>query len=67
MGKFSAYRDTDASKTAKSKGSNLRVHYKNTRETANALKGMGLKRAQKYLEDVIAHKDIVPFRRFVLC
>ena len=64
MGKFSAYRDTDASKTAKSKGSNLRVHYKNTRETANALKGMGLKRAQKYLEDVIAHKDIVPFRRF---
>jgi len=58
------WRDVDSSKTAKSKGSNLRVHYKNTRETANALKGMGLKRAQKYLEDVIAHKDIVPFRRF---
>merc|ERR1712137_44310 len=36
---------------------------KNTTETANAIKGLTLKRAQRYLEDVIAHKDIVPFRK----
>merc|ERR1712159_163854 len=29
-----------------------------------AIKGLSLKRAQRYLEEVIAHKDIVVFRRF---
>ena len=29
-----------------------------------AIKGMQLKKAQKYLQNVIAHKDIIPFRRF---
>lgn len=53
----------DASKAVKARGSNLRVHYKNTRETAMALKGMSLKRAQAFLEDVIAHRDTVAFRR----
>jgi large subunit ribosomal protein L17e len=41
------------------------VHFKNTRESAQALKGLSLKRAQRFLQDVIAHKDIVPFRRCV--
>jgi len=41
----------------------FRVHYKNTRETCAALKGLTLKRAQRFLEDVIAHKDIVPYFR----
>merc|ERR1712007_21549 len=50
--------------SCKAKGSNLRVHFKNTRETAMAIKGLSLKRAQRYLEEVIDHKDIVPFRRF---
>ena len=36
----------------------------NTRETAAALHGLALPRAQKYLEDVLAHKDAIPFRRF---
>ncbi len=36
----------------------------NTRETAAAIKGLTLKRAQKFLEDVVAHKAAVPFRRF---
>ena len=39
----------------------------NTVETCNAIKGMGLKKAQKYLQDVIDHKDIVPFRHFTAC
>jgi large subunit ribosomal protein L17e len=48
----------------KARGSDLRVHFKNTRETAFAIKNLTLKKARRYLEDVIAHKTIVPFRKF---
>ena len=51
-------------KSAKARGSNLRVHFKNMRETANAIKGMSLKKAKSFLEDVVEHKQAVPFRRF---
>ena len=40
------------------------MHFKNSRETAMALKGRELTKAKKYLEDVIDHKRAVPFRRF---
>ena len=50
-------------RACKAQGSYLRVHFKNTRETAQAIKGMSLKGAQRYLNDVIAHRDIIPFRR----
>merc|ERR1712080_634008 len=46
-------------------GSNLRVHFKNTRETAQAIKKMPLHGATKYLKNVIAQKEIIPFRRFM--
>lgn len=46
------------------KGSDLRVHFKNSREAANALQGMELAKAKRYLEDVIDHKRAIPFRRF---
>lgn len=46
------------------KGSDLRAHFKNTREAAFALKNMELVKAKKYLEDVIDHKRAIPFRRF---
>jgi large subunit ribosomal protein L17e len=49
---------------SKASGSHLRTHFKNTREAAMALKGLPLKKAQKYLKDVIAHKDAIPFRRY---
>lgn len=49
---------------AKACGSDLRVHYKNTRETVAVIRGKKFKDAVKYLEDVIEHKEIVPFRRF---
>merc|ERR1712080_439141 len=42
-----------------------RVHFKNTRETAQAIKAMPLNRATKYLKNVIAQKEIIPFRRFM--
>lgn len=48
----------------KARGSDLRVHFKNTRESAAALKGLALPRAQKFLEDVLVKKDIIPFRRY---
>jgi len=51
-------------KSSKAKGSELRVHFKNTREAAMALKGLSLTRAKKYLEDVIEKKQVVPFRHF---
>jgi len=54
----------NATKSCKARGSNLRVHFKNTRETAQAIKKMPLKRAQRYLKNVISKKEIVPFRRF---
>ena len=61
MGKYSCKIDESA-KVAKAQASYLRVHFKNTMETANAINGYPLKKAQKYLNDVIAHKDIIPFR-----
>ena len=36
----------------------------NTRETAQAIKKMHLHRAVTYLKNVIAQKEIIPFRRF---
>jgi large subunit ribosomal protein L17e len=42
----------------------LRVHFKNTRETAAAISGMKLKKALSYLHNVKAHKQCIPFRRF---
>ncbi|CAG8705256.1 10029_t:CDS:2, partial [Funneliformis caledonium] len=51
-------------RTAKTRGSYLRVHFKNTRETAKAISGKKLSKAIKYLEDVKEHKQAVPFRRF---
>ncbi|PWN44357.1 putative RPL17A-ribosomal protein L17.e [Ceraceosorus guamensis] len=53
-----------AEKTVKSRGSYLRVHFKNTRETAAAVSGMKLSKALTYLGDVSDHKRCIPFRRF---
>uniref|UniRef100_A0A803M6Q1 50S ribosomal protein L22, chloroplastic n=1 Tax=Chenopodium quinoa TaxID=63459 RepID=A0A803M6Q1_CHEQI len=51
-------------KSCKARGSDLRCHFKNTRETAFALRKMPLNKAKRYLEDVLAHKQAIPFRRF---
>lgn len=42
----------------------MRAHFKNTYETARAVKGMKLKKALKYIDDVLEHKQIIPFRVF---
>ena len=41
----------DATKSCKARGSDLRVHFKNMRETAMAIKKMGLEQAKAYLEE----------------
>lgn len=55
---------TDSTKAVKARGSNLRVHFKNTREVTHAIRGLPLKRAKAFLTNVIAHKEAVPFCRF---
>lgn len=50
-------------KTSRSRGDYLRVHYKNTRETAAAVNGWNLQKAYAYLDNVAEKKQIVPFRR----
>jgi large subunit ribosomal protein L17e len=56
--------EINPSKTACARGSYLRVHFKNTREAAMVLKGMSLRKAVSFLEDVKLHKQAIPFRRF---
>ena len=46
------------------RGSDMRVHFKNTRESAMAIRQMTLIKAKKYLEDVLDHKRVIPFHRF---
>ena len=52
------------SKSVKARGSYLRVHFKNTREVGNAIKHMPLRRAVKYLKNVMEQKEIIPFKRY---
>uniref|UniRef100_G1QG55 Large ribosomal subunit protein uL22 n=1 Tax=Myotis lucifugus TaxID=59463 RepID=G1QG55_MYOLU len=47
-------------KSHQSRGSNLRIHFKNTRETAQAI----IQKATKYLKNVTLKKQCVPFRRY---
>merc|ERR1712040_32899 len=63
MGRYMTEASNPA-KSCKSRSKYVRVHFKNTRETAKMLKGMNLRKAQKYLKDVVEHKRCVPFIRF---
>ena len=40
------------------------VFMQNTRETAHAIRKLPLIKAKRYLEDVLAHKQAIPFTRF---
>lgn len=57
-------REPRTEKSVKTKGNELRVHFKNTYEAARVLKGMTIKDAQKYLEQVLEHKRCIPVKRF---
>jgi large subunit ribosomal protein L17e len=48
---------------AKTSGRDLRIHYKNTYETAKAIKGLTIAKAKQYLKDVLAHRRCVPYTK----
>ena len=54
----------NASKAAKALGVDLRTSFKNTYNVCAVIKGMRLEDAKQYLDQVIAKKRIIPFRRF---
>merc|ERR1712054_469913 len=65
MGKAKYSKEADnPEKSCRAKGSYLRVHFKNTYEVAMAIKGMNLRKAQRYLNDVIDKKQAIAFRVF---
>eukprot|EP00124_Ichthyophonus_hoferi_P005398 Ihof_evm1s772 gene=Ihof_evmTU1s772 len=64
MVRYATTKEFDLTKSARARGSHLRVHFKNTSEVANAIKGMNMKKAMAYLEAVQQKKRIIPFRRF---
>lgn len=53
----------DPARTAIAAGRDLRVSYKDTVELLNAIRGLKLEEAKKLLEDVIAKKRPIPYRR----
>ena len=53
---------TNTSKSALARADNVKVHFKNTFETCRAVNGMKVTRAQAYLRNVIAKREIVPMR-----
>lgn len=53
----------EATKTAKSKVKDQRAHFKNTFNTANAVKGMKIKSAIAYMDRVLEHKAIIGFTK----
>lgn len=57
-------REPRSEKSVKSRGGELRVHFKNTYEAAKMLKGKTIAASKRYLEDVLAHKRCVPIQRF---
>lgn len=55
--------EPEAEKSAKARGSHLRVHYKHCREIAHYTKGMKVTKALRILDDVLAFKAVIPFVR----
>merc|ERR1712039_234289 len=51
-------------KAVKAAGTDVRVSFKNTWNTANAIKGMALKTAKKYLEQCLERQRCIPQRKF---
>lgn len=56
--------DLDPERTAKVSGRELRISPKHAREICRTIKGMELEKAKIFLEQVIAKKTPVPYRRY---
>ena len=57
--------ELDTEKAVKASGRELRISPKHAREVCKTIKGMHLDKAKRYLEQVTAKKQPLPFRRFV--
>jgi large subunit ribosomal protein L22 len=55
--------ELDPEITAKARGKDLRVSYKNSISVCDVVRGMQLEDAKTYLEDVIVKKVPVPFKK----
>lgn len=55
--------NADPENTSKAMGSELHISPKKSREVCCKIKGMKASEARKFLEDVIAMKQAVPFKR----
>jgi len=57
--------ELDPERAVKASGRELRISPKHAREVCKTIKGMRLYQAKRYLTQVVAKKQPVPFRRFV--
>jgi large subunit ribosomal protein L22 len=58
------YRDEPGTNIARARGIEMPISPKKTYEVLNAIRGLPLDRAREVLEDAIALKHAVPFRRY---
>lgn len=56
--------ELDPEKTVRASGREVRVSHKSAHEVCKTIKGMTLTQAKRYLQDVMAKKCPVPFKRF---
>jgi large subunit ribosomal protein L17e len=54
----------NSAKACKARITGLKVHFKKMRETAHAIKGMKLKKAMDYMQDVLDRKQGIAMKRF---
>jgi large subunit ribosomal protein L17e len=64
MGKTVYSRNPSNTKVARASGKDIRVHYKNTYETAKAIKGLTIANAKEIFNDVLAQKRCVPYTKY---
>ncbi|HID28137.1 MAG TPA: 50S ribosomal protein L22 [Methanosarcinales archaeon] len=64
MGRVKYSIESDKDTSSRSMGYELHISPKHAREISNAIKGMGTSEARKYLEEVIALKRAIPFKRY---
>ncbi|MBI4214733.1 50S ribosomal protein L22 [archaeon] len=56
--------ESDEKNIAKAYAKDVNVSYKHCNELCYAIKGMKVKKAEKFLEDVSSHKVFLPMRRY---
>lgn len=59
-----AFEKFDSTKHVRASVREKDISHKHAREVAKMMKGMSIEKARDYLQDVIAKKRAVPFRRF---